>query len=95
MYKKCVSRPRGGRNPGKHSKTTVFNPTPGPPSCQAGKPRGAASPFWEAVLAQASHRTRGVTGTFFSLEGTEKLSGHHLFEIRSVLKYNICILRFF
>ena len=89
MHKKCVSRPRGRRNPGKHSKITVFNPTPGPPSCQVNKPRGAVDPNNEAVLAQASHRTRGVTETFFSLEGTEKFSGNRLFEIKSFLKHNM------
>ena len=43
-HKVCVSRPRGGKSPGKHAKTTVFNPTPGTPVSQGCKPRRAASP---------------------------------------------------
>ena len=36
-HKVCVSRPRGGKIPGKHAKTTVFNPTPRPLDPSAGK----------------------------------------------------------
>ena len=56
MYKNCVTRPRGGKNPGKHQKSTVFNPTPGPPRRQVDKPWRGVNPNNEAVLAQASHR---------------------------------------
>ena len=46
-HKVCVSRPRGGKIPGKHAKTTVFNPTPRPldPSGCKNIRREAASPF--------------------------------------------------
>ena len=44
-HKVCVSRPRGGKSPGKHAKTTVFNPTPGTPAPRGCKPRRTASPI--------------------------------------------------
>ena len=34
LHKVCVSRPRGGKFPGKHAKYTVFHPTPGTPQRQ-------------------------------------------------------------
>ena len=44
-HKVRVSRPRGGKSPGKHAKTTVFNATAGTPACQGCKPPPTASPI--------------------------------------------------
>ena len=45
MSRKCVLRPRGGRNSGKHAEMVIFNPTPGTPIC-----RGSELHLWSELL---------------------------------------------
>ena len=73
MHKVRVSRPRGGNSPGKHAKTTLFNPTPGTSISRGSELRLWSEPL-PLIVKLCSTGLAQDKGQFFAAQDTKYTS---------------------